>query len=380
MRTERRCVPRTRPGGISYFEFDAGSGGIVLDASEKGLAFQAADAIHQWGPSRIFISPHPEERIELKGNVVWTDRTGKTGGLRFIEPGADSCMRIRNWLKQPHESGVVQRGQDFPLPSWAVKELTDIPPSRLKQDAGPMRTAPLAAACRIEAREERPAEVRPAAVLPPLYTPALTWQSQDSPGAGGRFAHRLATAFLIVAFAVGCVAVGVNFGFVNKLRPKVADSLIRLGEKLNGNANTASRNSSPRPASGQIPAEPPSAVEAIPNTPGLETAGNPGQPHLSVQNSSHRANLVIPREKGSAEHYSRASRFTRERSAEASRLWSEVGAGNSAAEVDLALLYLKGDGVPRNCEQARILLRAGAKGGSREARQQLQKLRTYSCR
>src|SRR5207253_3765214 len=39
MRTERRCIQRKRPGGISYFEFEAGSGGIVLDASEKGLAF-----------------------------------------------------------------------------------------------------------------------------------------------------------------------------------------------------------------------------------------------------------------------------------------------------------------------------------------------------
>ena len=95
MRTERRCIPRKRPGAISYFEFEAGSGGIVLDASEKGLAFQAADAVEQLGPSRMFISPHPEERIELSGDVVWTDRTKRTGGLRFVDLGADSCNRIR---------------------------------------------------------------------------------------------------------------------------------------------------------------------------------------------------------------------------------------------------------------------------------------------
>ena len=78
MRTERRCIQRKRPGGISYFEFEAGSGGIVLDASEKGLAFQAADAVHQLGSKRIFISPHPEERIELNADVVWTDRSKKS--------------------------------------------------------------------------------------------------------------------------------------------------------------------------------------------------------------------------------------------------------------------------------------------------------------
>jgi len=100
MTTERRCIPRRRPGGISYFEFEAGSGGIVLDASEKGLAFQAADAVEQLGSRRILISPHPGERIELNADVVWMDGSKKAGGLRFIDPGADSCNRIRDWLSK----------------------------------------------------------------------------------------------------------------------------------------------------------------------------------------------------------------------------------------------------------------------------------------
>src|SRR5215831_7966652 len=99
MQAERRCVQRKRPGGISYFEFEAGCGGIVLDASEKGLRFQAADAVHQLGPSRIWISPRPEERIEATGDVVWKDRSKKTGGLGFIYcrlmPRSSSIRRPR---------------------------------------------------------------------------------------------------------------------------------------------------------------------------------------------------------------------------------------------------------------------------------------------
>ena len=38
------------------------------------------------------------------------------------------------------------------------------------------------------------------------------------------------------------------------------------------------------------------------------------------------------------------------------QLWGEVQAGNSNAAVELAELYIKGDGVPRNCQQARVLL------------------------
>lgn len=38
------------------------------------------------------------------------------------------------------------------------------------------------------------------------------------------------------------------------------------------------------------------------------------------------------------------------------QLWGEVQAGNSKAALELAELYIKGDGVPQNCQQARVLL------------------------
>ena len=42
------------------------------------------------------------------------------------------------------------------------------------------------------------------------------------------------------------------------------------------------------------------------------------------------------------------------------QLWTEVQAGNSNAAVELAELYIKGNGVPRNCQQARVLLLAAS--------------------
>ena len=67
------------------------------------------------------------------------------------------------------------------------------------------------------------------------------------------------------------------------------------------------------------------------------------------------------------------------RNARVRRLWSEVGAGDSKAEVELAQLYLKGDGVTRNCEQARVLLKAAAKKGNAEALQEYRKLNFAAC-
>jgi hypothetical protein len=38
------------------------------------------------------------------------------------------------------------------------------------------------------------------------------------------------------------------------------------------------------------------------------------------------------------------------------QLWGQVQAGDSKAALQLAELYIKGDGVPKNCQQARVLL------------------------
>jgi TPR repeat protein len=68
------------------------------------------------------------------------------------------------------------------------------------------------------------------------------------------------------------------------------------------------------------------------------------------------------------------------RRAFARQLWSAIGAGDSSAEVPLAELYLKGDGVPKNCEQAAVLLRAASKNGNVEALEKLKNLSKKGCR
>jgi len=57
-----------------------------------------------------------------------------------------------------------------------------------------------------------------------------------------------------------------------------------------------------------------------------------------------------------------------------------VEKGSSAAEMDLADLYLHGDGVARNCDQARVLLSAASSKGNVEAMQKLSELNRTGCR
>ena len=56
------------------------------------------------------------------------------------------------------------------------------------------------------------------------------------------------------------------------------------------------------------------------------------------------------------------------------QLWGAVQAGNSKAAVELAELYIKGDGVPQNCKQARVLLLAASEKRNTAAIKRLHEL------
>jgi TPR repeat protein len=62
-----------------------------------------------------------------------------------------------------------------------------------------------------------------------------------------------------------------------------------------------------------------------------------------------------------------------------SSLWTSVENGDTGAEVMLASRYVRGEGVPQSCAQARVLLEAAMKRGSSEAKQKLSELGQAGC-
>jgi TPR repeat protein len=57
-----------------------------------------------------------------------------------------------------------------------------------------------------------------------------------------------------------------------------------------------------------------------------------------------------------------------------------VKKGSVEAELTLAELYIRGEGVPKNCGQARVLLSAAAKKGNQTASEELAQLVRSGCR
>ncbi len=69
----------------------------------------------------------------------------------------------------------------------------------------------------------------------------------------------------------------------------------------------------------------------------------------------------------------------RNRTEAAKWLWKSVAKHNADATLLLADLYLKGQGVGKNCDQARVLLDAAARKGMKDAGQRLRHLQAFGC-
>jgi PilZ domain-containing protein len=124
MKPERRCTRRERPNGLSYIQFEPEGGGIVVDASEQGLAFHAAAVLQQAGPIQLCVSPNPMEQIKLTAEIAWMDEKKKSGGLRFKELTGDAKNQVLQWLAQTGESEAP--GGKFTVPSCALAEETGL--------------------------------------------------------------------------------------------------------------------------------------------------------------------------------------------------------------------------------------------------------------
>jgi len=82
-----------------------------------------------------------------------------------------------------------------------------------------------------------------------------------------------------------------------------------------------------------------------------------------------------------AQHYlSGGSGQARNTSEAAKWLWKSMAKHNAPATLLLADLYLKGDGVSKNCDQARVLLDSAARRGLAGAGERLRNLQAFGCR
>lgn len=167
-----------------------------------------------------------------------------------------------------------------------------------------------------------------------------------------------------------------------------------------------------------FPAQPPSATAqpastpaSVPRSPAPETRSSPPSAPVKkethplapdsaaeekLQNAAKKEFLPVPKptaspaaapavspngsqELATALSFLNGAGQQRDSAAAAQWLWKAVEKKNTAATVLLAGLYLRGDGVQKNCDQGRVLLDAAADKGNKDAAGLLRNLQAFGC-
>ena len=377
MNLERRSLQRETPEKLSYIQFEPEGGGIVLNASEQGLAFHAANAVSQPGPIRLSISPNPTQRLELAAEIAWMDDAKKFGGLRFTEVTAEAKNGIRQWLAETAES--VTPDTNPAGASYAPKDGIDLRPVAWKSTPNRPRIVSSLDDARRPLATHAPVSAPRFSNMPPTARLSAPFsQRSQTPSSLAPLVRGVALGILFFALVFAA------FLFLGNVRQGVGSSLIRFGEKLKSDSDAPREASSslhiqtsdPSPGSGNPPPVPDLTREASSTeTPDESRPASSAASATEAGNPTDTRKIDLPVSRlHSPDTHSRS-----DRSALAQQLWSAVEAGDSSAEAALAQLYLTGDGVPRSCEQARVLLRAASKKGNTAAGQQLRKLNNSAC-
>ena len=112
----------------------------------------------------------------------------------------------------------------------------------------------------------------------------------------------------------------------------------------------------------------------------LDTRPTPRIVSVTASSSTLAAAQGGFEELATAEKYLNAGTGTTPDTQEAARwLWKAVAKENSTATLLLSDLYLRGDGVPKSCDQARLLLDAAARKGATAAAERLRNLQAFGC-
>ena len=287
----------------------------------------------------------------------------------------------------------------FRLPSASPPSPAE--PAVISPAPSPSEPAPTFEAIRFPL--EIPPPGRPAVddLPPPAFVRGFS--TEDLPAESPRLNRAAAAGIISLALAVILVALVLSF------RREVGETLIHLGRQLAGEQQPlpASPTQNPAipaastvrndPAPASLPASNPSPSSSGQPSASIaqsQPAATPTQtPGVAAQSAPDRASTIrqiedLPaledggsgqKEFDQAKTILKGIHRQRDIQMAVALLWTGVRKGYVPADVTLADLYARGDGVQRSCEQARVLLKAAIQKGSPEGRRRLAQLRQQGC-
>jgi PilZ domain len=332
---ERRENTRKVPDQFAFLQLEHDDGGTVLDISEGGLRFESFDPVQENGQIHFWFSLNLRERIEGWGEVAWMDTERKSGGLKFLSLSEDGREQIRHYIlraSNPETAPKTETREPDAIASFVSR-------ARPRQITGDSRAGVTNQASR---PFQVPQETANSGVLVPMTRHLALLRRQ------------LMIGVLLGAFIAGLIAFAA----------------IRFYQYRHENQPAAN-----------VPLEPPAQAEpgtgsiSIPKPP-THTAGASTDVFAIASQRKAAAGTRLP----SASPPETSGPTSRQKIPTApDQLWTLVQAGNGRAAAALAELYIKGEGVPQNCAQARVLLLVASEKRNPAAIKRLAELDEQGC-
>lgn len=105
---DRRRSVRRGVKSLAYIDLGNGTGGIVLNMSEGGVAIHSAVTLTSRElPSIRFQLPNSPEWVAAGGDIAWLDAKRKEAGVRFATMPAPVRAHIREWIASASEDSAA---------------------------------------------------------------------------------------------------------------------------------------------------------------------------------------------------------------------------------------------------------------------------------
>jgi hypothetical protein len=332
---ERRENTRKVPDQFAFLQLEQDDGGTVLDISEGGLRFESFDPVRENGQIHFWFSLNLRERIEAWGEVAWIDPERKSGGLKFLNLSESGREQIRHYIS-PASNPVTAAKSQTREPDAVASFVSRARPRLITSDSGAR------AINQASSPFPQPQETATSGVLVPMKRHLALMQRQ------------LMIGVLLGAFVAGFIAfAAIKFYQYRHENPPAANL----------------------PLETPAPPEPGAGSTSIPR-PSTDAGGTPSD----VFAIANQKKLAVGTRLPSASVAETGQPTGRQKiPATPDQLWTLVQAGNGRAAAALAELYIKGEGVPQSCAQARVLLLVASEKRNAAAIKRLAELDGQGC-
>ena len=393
---DRRRTFRKVPEKFAFIQLERDDGGAVLNVSEGGLSFNTFGPVLQNGPIHFWFSLNLNEQIDAWGEVAWTDETKKLGGLRFIRLPERAERQIREWISRPiarqapeerhspqaiggRPSRVAPREPDAvaKFVSKARSQRTPVPSTNedFRVSKPRLPRASILSGGILSGGEDSEDSSAPVGEVAPTgeLVPMERFRSAK---------RRQLFLGLLLGISISATVAIAAIAYSNRRHEKTSAASV-------SNASTAQR----------------SGGETLPPIPASSSAAGGGSADIFSGSGNRKTGVsgaskakILPTETSGhsspAKSGSLASNLPaqppvppslsgktgqKKPSATPQQLWASVQAGNTNSAVALAELYITGEGVPQNCNQARVLLLVASEKRNAAAIKRLAELDKTGC-